>query len=120
MSSTPMSMPGPDVAWELPSRGRVGMFSLIAAESAIFIIFVVAYLYYFGKSLTGPIPKDVLRMPDLLYGLPAVEQPDDSLRRQSGSAGEHPYFPQLVVRDGCARSRVSFRHGARMVPADFP
>ena len=47
----------------LPSRGRVGMASLIAAESAIFVIFVVAYLFYSGKSLTGPIPKDVLRIP---------------------------------------------------------
>jgi cytochrome c oxidase subunit III len=63
MSATPMSMPGPDVAWELPSRGRVGIFSLIAAEAAIFVIFVIAYLYYSGKSLTGPIPKDVLQTP---------------------------------------------------------
>jgi len=39
------------------------MVSLIAAEAAIFIIFVVAYLFYAGKSLTGPMPKDVLRTP---------------------------------------------------------
>jgi cytochrome c oxidase subunit 3/cytochrome o ubiquinol oxidase subunit 3 len=39
------------------------MLSLIAAESAIFVIFVVAYLYYAGKSLTGPMPKDVLTVP---------------------------------------------------------
>jgi cytochrome c oxidase subunit III len=58
-------MPGPALAWELPSRGRVGMFVMIAAESAIFIIFVVAYLFYIGKSLTGPMPKDVLRVPVL-------------------------------------------------------
>jgi cytochrome c oxidase subunit 3 len=51
--------------WVLPSRGRVGMFSLIAAESAIFTIFVVAYIYYIGKSLTGPTPKDVLELPIL-------------------------------------------------------
>ena len=63
MSATPISMPGPDVAWELPSRGRVGMVSLIIAEVAIFVIFVVAYLYYSGKSLTGPVPKDVLQTP---------------------------------------------------------
>jgi cytochrome c oxidase subunit III len=49
--------------WVLPSRGRVGMFSLIAAESAIFTIFVVAYLFYVGKSLTGPTPKNVLEIP---------------------------------------------------------
>jgi cytochrome c oxidase subunit III len=49
--------------WILPSRGRVGMFSLIAAESAIFTIFVVAYIFYIGKSLSGPMPKDVLETP---------------------------------------------------------
>jgi cytochrome c oxidase subunit III len=49
--------------WILPSRGRVGMISLIAAESAIFTIFVVAYIFYIGKSLSGPMPKDVLETP---------------------------------------------------------
>jgi cytochrome c oxidase subunit 3/cytochrome o ubiquinol oxidase subunit 3 len=51
------------MAWEFPDRGRVGMFGLIAAESAIFTIFVVAYLFYLGKSLTGPTPKEVLDAP---------------------------------------------------------
>jgi cytochrome c oxidase subunit III len=50
-------------AWSLPYRGKVGMASLIIAESAIFTIFVVAYLYYVGKSLTGPTPRDVLETP---------------------------------------------------------
>src|SRR5215470_1368483 len=63
MNARPMTTAGSDIPWELPSRGRVGMLSLIAAESAIFVIFVVAYLYYVGKSLTGPLPKDVLRTP---------------------------------------------------------
>jgi cytochrome c oxidase subunit 3/cytochrome o ubiquinol oxidase subunit 3 len=63
MSATPLTIPGTDLPWELPSRGRVGMVSLIAAESAIFIIFVVAYLFYSGKGLTGPVPKDVLQVP---------------------------------------------------------
>lgn len=44
-------------------RGQVGMWCLIAAESAIFSIFVVAYLFYAGKSLGGPTPNDVLRVP---------------------------------------------------------
>jgi cytochrome c oxidase subunit III len=30
------------------------MFGLIAAEAAIFVIFIVAYLFYAGKSLSGP------------------------------------------------------------------
>jgi cytochrome c oxidase subunit III len=49
--------------WILPSRGRVGMLMLIAAESAIFTIFVVAYIFYIGKSVAGPFPKDVLELP---------------------------------------------------------
>jgi cytochrome c oxidase subunit 3 len=47
----------------LPYKGRVGMACLIIAESAIFTIFVVAYLYYIGKSLTGPTPREVLETP---------------------------------------------------------
>jgi cytochrome c oxidase subunit 3/cytochrome o ubiquinol oxidase subunit 3 len=39
------------------------MLSLIVAESSIFTIFVVAYLYYIGKSLSGPTPRQVLEMP---------------------------------------------------------
>jgi cytochrome c oxidase subunit III len=39
------------------------MYCLIGAESAIFTIFVVAYLFYIGKSLSGPQPKDVLHAP---------------------------------------------------------
>jgi len=53
----------PTEAWQLPSRGIVGMACLILAESAIFIIFVVAYIFYIGKSLTGPTPRDVLDLP---------------------------------------------------------
>jgi len=49
--------------WVLPSRGRVGMISLIAAESAIFTIFVVAYIFYIGKSPSGPTPRAVLELP---------------------------------------------------------
>src|SRR6185295_4518858 len=49
--------------WTLPSRGVVGMASFIIAESAIFTIFVVAYLFYLGKSPTGPAPRDVLEVP---------------------------------------------------------
>jgi cytochrome c oxidase subunit III len=50
-------------AWTLPYRGKVGMACLIIAESAIFTIFVVAYLFYLGKSLSGPTPREVLETP---------------------------------------------------------
>ena len=51
--------------WRLPSRGKVAMYSLIAAESAIFTIFVVAYLFYLGKSVNGPTPA-ILHPPAFL------------------------------------------------------
>src|SRR5580704_4610262 len=52
-----------ETSWKLPYRGTVGMVGLIIAESAIFTIFVVAYLFYLGKSLTGPTPREVLETP---------------------------------------------------------
>jgi cytochrome c oxidase subunit 3/cytochrome o ubiquinol oxidase subunit 3 len=39
------------------------MLCLIAAESYIFSIFVVAYLFYIGKSVSGPTPAQVLERP---------------------------------------------------------
>ena len=51
--------------WSLPSRRKVGVIGLILTESALFTIFVVAYLFYIGKSATGPYPKDVLELPIL-------------------------------------------------------
>ncbi len=63
MNATSVAVAEQRIDWTRPERGRVGMFSLIGAESAIFTIFVVAYLFYVGKSLTGPTPKDVLTVP---------------------------------------------------------
>lgn len=66
MSAVTTSFSNPAAEWQLPSRGKVAMASLIIAESAIFTIFVVAYLFYLGKSLTGPTPGEVLETP-ILY-----------------------------------------------------
>src|SRR5260370_15850976 len=63
MNATSVAVAEQKIDWNRPERGRVGMFSLICAEAAIFTIFVVAYLFYVGKSLTGPTPKDVLTVP---------------------------------------------------------
>jgi cytochrome c oxidase subunit 3/cytochrome o ubiquinol oxidase subunit 3 len=63
MSAVTTSFPKATAAWDLPSRGKVAMAGLIVAESAIFTIFVVAYLFYLGKSLTGPTPREVLETP---------------------------------------------------------
>jgi cytochrome c oxidase subunit III len=61
MSTLPISVPVTET--HLPYKGRVAMFTLIAAESAIFSIFVVAYIYYIGQSLSGPTPREVLDLP---------------------------------------------------------
>ena len=63
MSTIVTPLPEAPLAWKLPYRGKVGMACLILAESAIFTIFVVAYLYYLGKSLSGPTPREVLETP---------------------------------------------------------
>ena len=63
MSSIPVTHPGRTVEWRLPDKRRVGMTSLIVGESAIFTIFVVAYVFYMGKSLSGPTPAQVLEVP---------------------------------------------------------
>ena len=62
-----MSSAAPALAaeWRLPDRGRVAIACLIIAETAVFAIFVVAYLFYLGKSLSGPSPQDVLELPVL-------------------------------------------------------
>ena len=63
MSAITTPFPQTPVAWTLPYRGKVAMAGLIIAESAIFTIFVVAYLFYVGKSLSGPTPAEVLETP---------------------------------------------------------
>jgi cytochrome c oxidase subunit 3 len=63
MSTLVIPMPETTRPWILPDRGKVAMAALIIAESAIFTIFVVAYLFYMGKSLSGPGPRDVLETP---------------------------------------------------------
>jgi cytochrome c oxidase subunit 3/cytochrome o ubiquinol oxidase subunit 3 len=57
------TLSSPVTETHLPYKGRVAMFALIAAETAIFTIFVVAYIYYIGQSLSGPTPREVLTLP---------------------------------------------------------
>jgi cytochrome c oxidase subunit 3 len=63
MSAITNPIAQPPITWNLPYRGKVGMACLIVAESAIFTIFVVAYLFYAGKSPTGPTPREALETP---------------------------------------------------------
>lgn len=63
MAAPSIALKQPEIPLAHELRGHVGMYCLIAAESAIFTIFVVAYLFYSGKSLTGPYPNQVLHVP---------------------------------------------------------
>jgi cytochrome c oxidase subunit 3 len=65
MSSPSIPAPAANIPWDLPARGPVAMYCLIASESAIFTIFLVAYIFYIGKSASGPQPGEVLRVPVL-------------------------------------------------------
>jgi cytochrome c oxidase subunit III len=68
MSATTTAVPVAESKGGFFDRGHVAMLGMIAAESTIFTIFVVAYLFYLGKSLTGPTPKDVLE-PPIFYSI---------------------------------------------------
>jgi len=75
----------------LPDRGKVGLLCLILTEVALFSIFVVAYIFYIGKSLNGPYPKDVLTLPIfaticLLSSSATVEMAIRSLRKHQAGA----------------------------------
>jgi cytochrome c oxidase subunit 3 len=39
------------------------VIGFIVAETSLFAVFVVAYHFYIGKSLTGPSPREVLELP---------------------------------------------------------
>ena len=60
---TAIPMPASATPWMLPRRGPVGILLFILAEISIFAVFVAAYLYYIGRSRTGPTPREVLQFP---------------------------------------------------------
>jgi len=67
------------------------MVSFIIAESALFTIVVVAYLFYLGKSLSGPTPHDVLEAPVfnticLLSSSVTIHMAGERLRRDDSRA----------------------------------
>jgi len=66
MNAFTMTVPEHRPQWRLPARGPVAMYCLIAAEAGMFTIFVVAYIFYLGKSATGPQPGAVLHAPIFL------------------------------------------------------
>ena len=51
--------------WKLPSARKVAIICLVLTETGLFSIFVAGYVFYIGKSLTGPTPREVLDLPVL-------------------------------------------------------
>ena len=76
-NASTLILPAESADWELPSRKKIGVISLIVTETALFTIFAVAYLFYIGKSLTGPYPAQVLEPPTIVgfeaSGRPGLE-----------------------------------------------
>src|SRR3989449_4681597 len=102
MNATYIPLQQQPVTLELPSPGRVGIFVLIAAEAAIFTIFVVAYIFYIGKSLTGPKPQDVLAAPIfysicLLSSSVTIHLAVKSLRRGNVSVFSRWWFATITL-----------------------
>ena len=102
MNGTSIALTDQELGFSRPTRGRVGMFVLIGAEAAIFAIFVVAYLFYIGKSLTGPVPKDVLSVPIfyticLLSSSLTIHLAAKALRRGSGRSFGILWFATIAL-----------------------
>jgi cytochrome c oxidase subunit 3/cytochrome o ubiquinol oxidase subunit 3 len=55
--------PEDEIPWKLPSTRKAGMVCLIITESALFSIFVVAFIFYMGKSQNGPYPSEIMHPP---------------------------------------------------------
>src|ERR1700754_4290108 len=62
-ASLPLALEAPE--WKLPSSRKVAVVCLVLTETCLFSIFVAAYFFYLGKSLTGPTPREVLELPVL-------------------------------------------------------
>lgn len=82
--------------WTLPSRRKVAVICLICTEAALFTIFVVAYLFYIGKSRTGPYPAEELEIPlgatiCLLASSATIALAERALRRER-DAGFHLWW----------------------------
>ena len=100
-------------------RGRVGMWCLIAAESAIFSIFVVAYLYYAGKSLSGPTPREVLHVPVFNSICLFASSFTIVMAERAIARGKVEDVRDLVVPDHCAGGDFHPGHRPRVVSTDL-
>jgi cytochrome c oxidase subunit III len=102
LSTTTIPRESFEKPWTLPYKGLVGMACLIVAESTIFSIFVVAYIYYIGKSLSGPTPREVLELPIfstvcLLSSSLTIHAATRALRKESYGAFRLWWFVTITL-----------------------
>ena len=95
------------------------MAGLIIAESAIFTIFVVAYLFYLGKSLTGPTPREVLETP-IFYTICLLSS-SLTIHFAGEVSGTRHWIriPWTLAAHHCAWWTLPLWHRAGMAPADL-
>jgi len=97
-----LAIPESPTEWRLPSRRKMAVACLIACESAMFTIFVVAYLFYVGKSLTGPYPAQVLETPIisticLLSSSLTIVLAERALRRENRGGFQFWWMATIVL-----------------------
>ena len=97
--------------WKLPDRGKVGIAFLIITESALFTIFVVAYLVYLAKAQRVRSRK-MFSDADTFFNLPVFKQCHDCICRASAASERAGSFQAMVGADDRARARVSGFNGA--------
>src|SRR5260370_26937577 len=87
----------PETEWKLPSPRKVGIVLVILTESSLFTIFVVAYLFYLGKSLNPPYPREVLEFPWLgsffLFSSSATVVVAEQRLKKGDLGGIHLWLP---------------------------
>ena len=105
-----LTLPAESADWSLPSRRKVGVIGLILTESALFTIFVTAYLFYIGKSATGPYPKDVLELPILATICLLSSSVTVVLAERAFRRGHNGGIPTLVVDHDSSRAGVLGLH----------
>src|SRR5262249_33313461 len=107
-----------DLMSKTAARGRAGVIGFIVAETSLFAVFVIAYLFYIGKSQTGPFPEGGAGAASPRTVLPSVQQRDGRAGISRARRGPRRASRRVAVRHHRARRGVPGRHGAGVASAD--
>ena len=95
------------------------MILVILTETALFTIFVVAYLFYIGKSISGPYPHEVLELPILGTVLLLSSSVTIVVAERNLHKGVNSFVQPLVVDHGSSGRRFPDLYRVRVVQADL-